>query len=131
MLTYLATLGLSFLLIGAVVIVLSRVRTPRYQLRRDNVITLLEMVLDGTASENDWNVFVALPIRHDEGLENTRIRCSRIERLESLRNPSSTERRHHLFSDNGLAEIEAILESLREGHDPGQEHSRQELNRYR
>ena len=47
---FIATLVLTFLVLTVVVAVLTRVRTPWYRLGRENVIRLLEMVLDGTAT---------------------------------------------------------------------------------
>lgn len=108
---YLIVVILSFLIIGAVVIILSRVRTPRYRLARENVITLLKMVLDGTATENDWNVFVGIPIRYNPELENIRRRCMAIEKQEFL-GGSRTAGRRHLFTQKGLEQLQAILAEL-------------------
>jgi hypothetical protein len=86
LMTYVLTVILSFLIITGVAIILSQVRTPSYRLQRKNVITLLKMVLNGTASENDWNIFVGIPIRYDPELERVRLQCLVIEQREFLGN---------------------------------------------
>src|SRR5690606_40107181 len=75
----LATLVLTILIFIAVLVVLAWVRTPRYRIQRHNVIALLELVLQGRASENDWRVFAAIPLRHNPALEEVRERCMDIE----------------------------------------------------
>ncbi len=110
--TFVVTLLFSFLIIGAVVITLSRVRTPRYRLRKENVVALLRMVLNGTASESDWHVFVAMPIRYDPELEHIRNRCIEIEETEFLGNTARTGKVRRLFTRKGLHDIEEILHDL-------------------
>lgn len=112
---YLATLALSVLVVGAVLAVLVRVRTPRYRLDRDNVLTLLDMVLEGRATENDWNVFVGIPIRHDPELEALRLRCLEIERREFIGRGQGPSPGRHLFSREGLRRIEALRQELASG----------------
>jgi len=109
---YLATVVLSFLIIGAVVFVLSRVRVPRYRLRRENVIELLKMTLAGSASANDWHVFASLPIRHDPELEAVRQRCLAIEEKNFIGNSTGWRNGRRLFTAEGLQAIEQILHEL-------------------
>jgi len=104
----LVTLVLTFIVILSVLIVLIKVRTPRYQLQRDNIICLLIMVTEGKATENDWSVFTAIPLRHDEALEAVRLRCIEIEEREYTGNA----RPPYLFSKKGIAELRVILEEL-------------------
>ena len=110
--SYLITLILTFLIVSAVVFLLTRVRTPRYRLGRENIMTLLRMVLDGTATANDWNVFVSIPIRHDPELEDARRRCSRIEAGEFIGASPSRGQRRYLFTRKGLAQLREILDEL-------------------
>lgn len=112
---YLITLLLTILIVAAVVFLLTRVRTPRYRLSRENVVTLLRMVLDGTATVHDWNVFVGIPIRHDPDLEAVRLRCQRIEAREMIGGTGAGPGRRRLFTDQGLAELRALLAELEAG----------------
>jgi hypothetical protein len=112
LMTYVLTVILSFLIITGVAIILSQVRTPSYRLQRKNVITLLKMVLNGTASENDWNVFVSIPIRYDPELERVRLQCLGIEQREFLGNSGGSETKRYLFTNQGLQEINSILSAL-------------------
>lgn len=104
----LVTMVLAFLVVLAVVVTLLTVRTPRYRLRRENIIALLGMVLSGQASSNDWSVFTEMPIREDEYLDSIRLRCIEIEEREY------TEDGHkpYLFTSRGLEELRAILDEL-------------------
>ena len=113
---YVITLIISFLIISAVIIILSRVRTPRYRLQRENIVTLLKMVLNGTASENDWNVFVSISIPYDPELESIRVRCIEIEKREFRGNSIAKNKNRYLFTKTGLRELEEILLELQINH---------------
>lgn len=106
----LATLVLTILIFVTVLVVLMWVRTPRYRIQRHNVITLLELVLSGQASENDWRVFEALPLRHNPELDEIRNRCMEIEEREYI----GPGRSGFLFSQQGLDELRELLQSLQE-----------------
>ena len=107
------TLGLSFLLLGLILAVLWKVRTPYYRLQRDNVIALLTLVVEGRATDNDWNVFTAVPLRHDPLLEAIRQRCLDIEEQEYTGDATPP----YLFTAKGMAELAEILSELRLGTD--------------
>ncbi len=106
-----ATVVFSALVFAGVLLVLLLVRTPHYQLRRENVVTLLEMVLDGRASENDWRVFVSVPLRHDPLLDELRRRCIDIEEREYLGRGGAQGR---LFTRQGMEELRKLLQELRD-----------------
>lgn len=109
---YIATLILSFIVIGVVVWVLSRVRTPRYRLRRENIIALFERILDGKATVHDWNIFVSMPIRYDPELEAVRRRCMILEEQHFLGNSSGQRGGRYLFTEEGLKQLRAMLKEL-------------------
>ncbi|MDQ2075060.1 hypothetical protein [Marinimicrobium sp. ABcell2] len=109
----LATILLSALVFALLLGVFVWVRTPRYRINRANVIALLELVLDARAAENDWRVFVSIPLRHDPYLEQIRQRCMDIEERTYV----GKRRSGFLFSDQGLAELREILDEIR-SHDP-------------
>jgi hypothetical protein len=110
---FIATLVLTFLVLTVVVAVLTRVRTPWYRLGRENVIRLLEMVLDGTATAKDWHVFVSMPIRCDPELETIRVRCLTIEEKDFIGKFTGQNKHHHLFTKAGLQELGHILEEIK------------------
>lgn len=105
----LITLALTIFIFVVVLAILLWVRTPRYRIERQNVIKLLELVLSGAATENDWQVFMAVPLRHDETLDEIRQRCFDIEEREYLAN----DRSGFLFSRKGLDELREILIELK------------------
>ena len=97
---------LVFLLIVFVFIAL--LKRPIYRVNRQNVITLLELVISGQATEDDWSVFTEMPIRYDDELEAVRQRCRAVsERHTQFSNPKLN------FSESELREISEILESLK------------------
>lgn len=104
----LATIVLSVLVFAVVVGLLLWVRTPTYRIDRSNVIELLQMVVDGRASENDWRVFVSIPLRHDLYLEQIRLQCMDIEERTYM----GRRRSGALFSESGLEELRALLAEL-------------------
>ncbi|PCH50507.1 MAG: hypothetical protein COC20_06600 [Cellvibrionales bacterium] len=106
--TYLLTLLLT---LGVVVIamwVFIRVGTPVYRIERDNIITLLELVLSGAATENDWYVFIGIPLRHNSELRDVQKRCEELTETEFTGIQGDK-----LFTAKGLAELERLLVSLK------------------
>ena len=106
--TYLLTLLLT---LGVVVItmwVFIRVGTPVYRIERDNIITLLELVLSGAATENDWYVFIGIPLRHNSELRDVQKRCEELTETEFIGVQGDK-----LFTTKGLAELELLLHSLK------------------
>ena len=95
-----------FILLG-VFTFLAILKRPIYQLTEDNVVRLLELVLEGQASEDDWNVFVDMPIRYNDELEAIRWRCMEIF------DQDTEPKRGHLFSEAGLCEIKELLAGMR------------------
>lgn len=104
---FIITLLLTLLIFGGVLLVMMWVRTPRYRLSRSNVIALLHLVLEGKATEHDWRLFSALPLRHDPFLEKIRERCMDIEEREY-----AGKKGGYLFSQRGLSELEVVLYEL-------------------
>lgn len=104
----LATIVLSVMVFAVVIGTFLWVRSPAYRIDRSNVIELLQMAVDGRASENDWSVFVSIPLRHDPYLEEIRQRCMDIEERTYM----GKRRSGALFSESGLEELREILAEL-------------------
>ena len=104
----LATIVLSVLVFAVVLGIFSWVRAPIYRIDRSNVIELLQMAVDGRASENDWRVFVSIPLRHDPYLEQIRQECMDIEERTYM----GKRRSGALFSESGIEELRALLAEL-------------------
>ncbi|UTW46276.1 hypothetical protein KFE80_05155 [bacterium SCSIO 12696] len=105
---YVLTLLFTLLFIAVTLWVFVRVGTPVYRVQLSNVVTLLQMVIAGTATDSDWDVFIGVPIQHDTKLEAVRQRCAELTETEYIGGTGM------LFTEQGLAEIAAILDSLRE-----------------
>lgn len=102
------TLLLTLLIFSGVLLVLVWARTPRYRLSRKNVVALLYLLLDGKATEHDWRLFTALPLRHDTFLEKIREQCLDIEEREY----TGAKKAGYLFSRQGLLELQHVLDEL-------------------
>ncbi|MDM3869985.1 hypothetical protein QSV34_01315 [Porticoccus sp. W117] len=104
--SYLVTLILTLAVLAITLWVFVRIGTPVYRIERSNVITLLQMVVDGTASESDWDVFIGMPIQYDSELEAVRQRCAELTEEEYTGGTGL------LFTEQGMTEIAEILDSL-------------------
>jgi hypothetical protein len=85
------------------------VKTPYYRVDIDRIIHLLEMVLTGQATDNDWQMTVGMTIRHQPELEALRQKCLEIEEKYYIGDAKPP----YLFSAKGLAELEKLLLKLK------------------
>ncbi len=105
---FIFTLLLTFFVVSVAMWVFLRIGTPVYRLNKYNVITLLELVLAGNATENDWQVFIGIPLRHNAALKAIQQRCSDLGETEYVGESSAT-----LFTENGTQALKLILEELK------------------
>ena len=115
--SYLLTFLLTLAVVSAAVWVFVRVGTPVYRLEPSNLISLFELVLAGEASENDWQVFIGIPLRHDIALRDVQRRCQRLTETEYLGAGGA-----YLFSPRGLQELESMLRELKAEEGADQDH---------
>jgi hypothetical protein len=113
MLTFAATVLLTFLVVLAALYGFWKLGPPVYWLERRNVIALLDMVMAGEASESDWHVFTGVPIRHNPELEAIQRRCLEIAEREYVGG------RGYLFTEAGIEEIRELLEDIRRREEAG------------
>jgi len=106
----LVSVALSVLISVAVFTVLLWVRTPHYQLQPEQVIQLLEWMILGQATENDWRVFCDYPIRHNDLLEQVRHSCIEIDEKYYI----GDTRAGHLLNRLGLERLGEVLDSLKQ-----------------
>lgn len=105
---FLLTLFFTLILVVIVLAVFMRFGVPAYRVERSNVIKLLEMVQAREATDSDWEVFISVPIRHDDELEQVRQQCEVIAERELM--PGG----HCQFSEQGLRELAVVLENLKQ-----------------
>ncbi len=106
--SYLVTLLLTLCVVVVAMWVFVKVGTPVYRIDRENVIALLELVLSGQATENDWHVFVGVPLRHNSELRDLQKRCAQLAETEFIGLPDGK-----LFTNRGLAKLEVLLRELK------------------
>jgi hypothetical protein len=102
---FIITVGLSFALILVALLVFRFVGLPVYRIEAINIKRLLESVLDETATDDDWDVFVGMPIHHNSELDDIRVQCAMLALTEM-----SLQRGRVVFSDPGRRQIEQQLQ---------------------
>ena len=80
--------------------------SPIYRTTREGMIHLFERVLAGEASDIEWRTFLSVPIRHDEFLEDLRLRC------DYLDNEHGRQLRGYLLTRTGREQLQVILDEL-------------------
>ena len=65
----------TLLVTTGLVLALTFGRPPTYRPTRKTVLSLLNRVVEGTADSRLWDLFLGLPIQHDEFLESIRQQC--------------------------------------------------------
>ena len=114
---FFVTLILSFILIFIALMVFRYIGLPIYRVEPINVKVLLESVLEGQATEADWDVFIGMTIRHNPDLDEIRLQCAMLAETEmSLRD----DRVH--FTPAGRGELSAILTRITSELLPDTEH---------
>ena len=59
-------------------------KAPVYRLEKNNLIRLFKLVLEGEATESDWDVFIDIPIRYDDDLEKIRLQCAELTEQDAI-----------------------------------------------
>lgn len=82
---------------------------PAFRMSEEDALRIIEWVLLGQATENEWTLFCELPIRHDEGLERLRLSCLLIEEQFALRSPSNS----YLLTLEGREKLEEVYQKFK------------------
>ena len=114
---FIITVGLSFALILVALLVFRYIGLPVYRVEAINIKRLLESVLNETATEDDWDVFVGMPIHHNPQLDDIRVQCAMLALTEM-----SPRRGLVIFSDRGRAQLEQQLKIINSQLLPQTEH---------
>lgn len=101
----LITLCIFIIVVG----VLWWVKTPHYLMQKADVVRLLQHVLLGQASENDWAIFLSSSFRHAPQLAAVRDACAAIDELAYIGGRSKSGL---LFNEHGLQLIKQQLELI-------------------
>lgn len=78
-LTVLITLVLLVIFLGLIYF-----KPPVYRLTEKNLVSLFELALSGDATESDWDIFISVPIRYDDDLENIRLVCEELTEAKAV-----------------------------------------------
>jgi hypothetical protein len=105
--TFALTLLLTFFLVSGALLLFVKFGAPVYRVERSNVVKLLDLVISGEATEADWQVFAAYPIRNDPALGEVQRQCLAVAEGEYLGGQGM------LFTHKGIAELKKILDELK------------------
>ena len=84
------------------------VKTPYYRVDGERMLKVLEMILTGQATDNDWHTTFGMTIRHSPELEDIRQQCIDIEDRHFVGESTSS----YLFSGEGLRALKEIRDEL-------------------
>lgn len=97
----------------AMVVALTFGKAPTYRPSREQIVALLESVLDGTARQTHWDLFIGMPIQHDEALEAVRVDCVTLHEGLDGSAPASEGIDGFIYDRAGRERIAQILDKLR------------------
>ncbi|MEH6473724.1 MAG: hypothetical protein V7752_21080 [Halopseudomonas sp.] len=108
----LITFIVSLLVIGSLAWVMSRSKNSQYRPTRQQIVTLFESVLDGTAQQNQWDLFIGYPLYHDPELELLRLLCIKLTNGDPDTEPMGSGIGTYLFDRSGRERVQQVLEHL-------------------
>ncbi len=103
-LTVLITLVLIVIFLGLIYF-----KPPVYRLTGKNLISLFELALSGEATESDWDVFIGMPIRYNDDLENIRLAC---EDLTETKAVYADSKRRLCLEPEARSALESFIQDL-------------------
>ncbi len=112
----LITILLTIMILSGLCYVFLRLKTPYYRVDHERMIRVLEMVITGQATDNDWNMTMSMVIRHSPELEAIRERCVDIEEHHYI----GDQKPPYLFSQEGLDALKPILDEVRQDQQQSQ-----------
>ncbi|MGM0834399.1 hypothetical protein M0220_01195 [Halomonas qinghailakensis] len=107
---YLLVFGVCLLVIGAVLLILMTVGTPRYRTEPHDLLALFDKALESKVSETEWNAIIGYPIRHDEYLDSVRRRAAHL--MDSYGRHWQIARSKPLLNQEGYTELKALRDHL-------------------
>lgn len=94
------------------VLALSFGKAPTYRPSREQVVELLQAVLEGRARQSHWDLFIGMPIRHDEALEAVRVECVTLHEGLDGSAPAREGLDGYIYDRAGRERIADILQNL-------------------
>lgn len=84
-------------------------KPPVYRLTEKNLLTLFELALSGEATESDWEIFIGVPIRYDDGLEKIRQACESLTEKKAI---YADSKRRLCLEPEARRDLEAFIQAL-------------------
>jgi hypothetical protein len=103
------TLIFTFLVVSLLFYTFVRLKTPYYRVDKVRMMHVLEKVLTGQATDNEWQMTFGMVIRHSPELEAIRLQCVDIEEECYI----GAQRPPYLFSAGGLERLHHIYTRLK------------------
>ncbi len=99
---------ITFIVIAGVTIALIFGKAPLYQPDGDEVMTLLTRLIEQQLPDQEWHLFIGVPIPYDPEIEQIRLRCQQIAELYSM-TPKDNKVR---LTQSGIIAVKHILNKL-------------------
>ncbi|MGR4067590.1 hypothetical protein OCT51_14505 [Halomonas sp. LR3S48] len=107
---FLLIFAVCLFVIGGVVLILLFSRTPRYRTEPEQLLELFDKALANQVKENEWNVVINYPIRHDEYLDGVRRRAQHL--MQEHGRPWQVAQGKPLLDKVGRDELAALRSHL-------------------
>jgi len=109
----LLTFVLTLLVLLGLLFALKFGRTPTYRPERKQVLQMLELLAEGHLSQQQWDLFIGMPIQHDPELELIRLDCYLIQEGDDEHPPAAEGLGDYLFDRAARARFAEVEEKLR------------------
>lgn len=109
---FLTVFVLTLIVLVGLVLLLQFGRVPTYRPSRQTVRELLAGVLECSTRREAWELFLGLPILHDEGLEQIRRACVLIHEGDGEHPAANEGLSGYLYDRAGRERIAAVLAEL-------------------
>ncbi len=108
---FLIVFMVTFLVIAGVATAMIFGKSPVYQPSQQDIQELLTSLIDGQLTDTKWQFFLGMPIRHDEQLEQLRLKCVDAQATQSLRVRAGMVR----LKEPGLIRVRHLIQQLGSG----------------
>nr|WP_067291542.1 hypothetical protein [Marinobacterium profundum] len=109
---FLAAFVVTLVLLCLMALALYFGKAPTYRPSRAEILALLQGVLDCTTTQQRWDLYVGMPMRHDPELEAIRLRCLLLQEGDEKEPAAGEGIDNYLFDRAGRERLRIIVADL-------------------
>ena len=102
----------TLLIIGGLGLALFFGKAPTHRPSRQEILTLLRGVEDGTTRREAWDLFIGYPLSYDPELETIRQQCVVLEEGDDENPPMMEGLDNHIYGREGREKVARIADQL-------------------